>query len=354
MEQENTLYPYEPEFSFKKLLKKRLDDISYILQFKKALALVVIAGAIAGGFIAWYKRPTYTARLTFVVDDSKSSGGASGLSALAGQFGFNLDGLGGASGVLAGDNVEELVKSHKLMKATLLTPYDSTQTLADKYAAVYKLNKKWLEYSPDGKIIRFPANGHNTRLQDSLLHEMVTLILNGEFGITKTDKKLGFFEVNTTMKDEKLAQLFCIRMIKQSTDFFITTKTKRLRNNVERLQQRADSIGRRLNQKTYSASAANQDILDINPAYTNPNANIEVKERDKTVLSSIYSETVKNLEASKTMLAQETPTVQIVDEPELPLTKNKLKYLVTIPTGIFLSVLLFGFYVLIVRKNNAN
>ncbi|MEO8887344.1 MAG: hypothetical protein ABI367_14870 [Mucilaginibacter sp.] len=353
MNQENQQYPYEPEFSLKKLLNDRFNDFKYVLQFKKTLALILIICALAGAFVAWYKKPTYTARLTFVVDDSKSAGGAGGLSALAGQFGFNLDGLGGASGVLAGDNVEELIKSHKLMKATLLTPYDSTtaQTLADKYAAVYKLDNKWLKYSPDGKIIRFPADDkHNTRLQDSLLHEMVILILDSQFGITKTDKKLGFFEVNTTMKDERLAQLFCTRMIKQSTEFFISTKTQRLRNNVNRLSLIADSIGKLLTRKTYSASAANQDILDINPAYTNPNANIEVKERDKTVLSSVYAETVKNLEASKTMLAQETPTVQVVDEPELPLTKNKLKYSVTIPTGMLLGLIGFSFYALLTRK----
>ncbi|MDB5112739.1 MAG: hypothetical protein JWR67_3853, partial [Mucilaginibacter sp.] len=292
-----------------------------------------------------------TARLTFVVDDSKSGGSAGGLSALAGQLGFNLDGLGGASGVLAGDNVEQLIKSHKLIKATLLTAYDSTQTLADRYAAAYKLDKKWLKYSPDGKIIHFPLNGrHNTILQDSLLHEMTILILDGQFEIAKTDKKLGFFEVNATFKDEKLAQFFCIRMIKQSTDFFIITKTKRLRNNVERLQQRADSIGNILNHKTYALSTANQSLLDLNPAYTSANANVEVKDRDKIVLTTIFSETVKNLESSKTMLAQETPTVTIVDEPELPLKKNNLKYSIAILTGIILSGIIFSFYILITRK----
>jgi hypothetical protein len=342
MSQENVPYPYEPEFSFRTLAEDRIKDVKYILQFKKTLAAVLIAGAFLGALTAFLWTPTYTARLTFVVDDSKSAGGAGGLASLAGQFGLNMDALGGASGVLAGDNVQELIKSHKLIKATLLTPYDSTQTLADRYATVYKLNKKWLKYSTDGKIIRFPRNDkNNSRIQDSLLHEMTTLILAGEFGIAKID---------TTMRDEKLAQLFCTRMMKQSTDFFISTKTKRLRNNVARLQHRADSIGLILNHKTYAVSAANQSLLNLNPAYTSANANIEVRERDKIVLSSIFTETVKNLESSKTMLAQETPTVQIVDEPELPLKKNRLKYSIGILTGFLISGILFSFYVLIARK----
>ena len=351
MSQENTQYPYEPEFSITRLINDRIKDIKYVLSFKTALLVALIAGGLAGAFTAWIWDPTYTAKLTFVVDDSKSSGSGGGLSALAGLAGVDLNGIGGGSGVLAGDNVQELIKSHKLIKATLLTAYDSTQTLADKYAAVYKLNKKWLKYSPDGKITRFPLNGtHNTRLQDSLLHEMTTLILSGEFEIAKTDKKLGFFEVNTTMKDERLAQLFCTRMINQSTDFYISTKTQRLRDNVNRLQKRADSIGLILNRKTYAAAAANQSTLDLNPAYTASNATIEVRERDKVVLSTVFSETVKNLEASKTMLAQSTPTVQIVDEPELPLKKNKFKYSIAIPAGILLFELVLSFYLLFTRK----
>jgi len=352
MSPENTPYPYEPEFSFKKLIDDRINDAKYIWRFKGILLLVLIAGALAGTISAVLWKPSYTAKLTFVVDDSKSSGGmGGGLSALAGIAGVSLDGLGGASGVLAGDNVEELIKSHKLIQQTLLTAYDSTQTLADKYAAVYKLNKKWLKYSPNGKIIRFPLHGINAnRLEDSLLHEMTDLILDGQFEIAKTDKKLGFFEVNTTMKDEKLALLFCNRMIKASTDFFISTKTKRLRDNVERLQHRADSIGTVVNTKTYAVSTANQRILDLNPAYTSANANVEVKDRDKILLSTVYSETVKNLESSKTILSQETPTVQIVDEPELPLKKNSLKYSTAISSGTIIAGIIFCFIILLARK----
>lgn len=356
MNTEQTPYPYEPEFSFKKLLLDRADDLKYVLQFKKSMAAVLIVAALAGAAFTWSWPVTYTARLTFVIDDAKSAGGSGGLSSLASQFGFNLDGIGGASGVLAGDNVQELLKSQRLIKATLLSPYDSTQnnSLADQYAKVNKLSKKWLKYSKDGKITTFPVKAKSySRLQDSLLHEMTSLILAGEFGIAKTDKKLSFFEVNTTMKDEKLAQLFCTRMIKQGTDFFIKTKTGRLRNNVDRLQHRADSIGLILNHKTYAASSATQSLLDVNPAYTSATAASDIKERDKLLLSSIYTETVKNLEASKTMLAQETPTVQIVDAPEFPLKKNRMKYSATMMLFMIGAGALYSLYLIITRKTKA-
>jgi hypothetical protein len=352
MNTEQSNYPYEPEFSVKQLLLDRVSDFKYLLRFKKSMAAVMIIAAALGAAFAWKWPVTYTARLTFVVDDSKSGAGG-GLSSLASQFGFNLDGIGGASGVLAGDNVQELLKSQKLIKETLLSPYDAegTLSLADQYAKVYKLNKPWLKYSKDGKIIAFPVKAKSySRLQDSLLHVITEMILSGNFGIAKTDKKLSFFEVNTTMRDEKLAQLFCTRMIKQGTDFFIQTKTGRMRNNVQRLQHRADSIGIILNRKTYAASSASQTLLDLNPAYTTANATSDIRERDKLVLSSIFTETVKNLEASKTMLAQETPTVQIVDEPEFPLKKNRLKYSTTMLMFMVGFIALYSLYLIATRK----
>lgn len=352
MKTETTPYPYEPEFSFKNLIRDRVQDLKYLLQFKKSFALVLLIAAIAGFVFAWKWPVTYTARLTFVIDDSKSSGGG-GLAAIAGQFGVNLDGLSGASGVLAGDNVQELLKSRKLIKNTLLSPYNTqgNYSLADQYAKAYKLDKKWLKYSKDGQIIRFPVGGKNyNRTQDSLLQEISKSIIEGQFGVAKTDKKLSFFEVNATMRDEKLAYLFCKRMIKQGTDFFIQTKTGRMRNNVTRLQHRADSIGRILNKKTMAASAASQSLLDLNPAYTTANARVETTERDKIILSTVFSETVKNLEASKMMLAQETPTVQIVDEPEFPLKKNKMKKISTILLFMIGFSGIYGIYLISTRK----
>lgn len=154
-----------------------------------------------------------------------------------------------------------------------------------------------------------------------------------ELAVAKPDKKMGFFEMNVKMRGEVISVLFSQRLLKSATDFYIETKTKRLLTNVQRLQVKADSLLYMLNRKTYSAADANRLLLDINPAYANPEVSAEISSRDKVLQGTIYAEILKNLEISKTSLIQETPTVQLVDEPVFPLKNN---------TWLWWEGLLFG------------
>ncbi|MCA6423592.1 MAG: hypothetical protein IM568_12365, partial [Flavobacterium sp.] len=52
----------------------------------------------------------------------------------------------------------------------------------------------------------------------------------------------------------------------------------------------------------------------------------EISTRNKYLQSTVFAEIVKNFEISKTALLQETPTVQVVDRPEMPLKKNEWKW----------------------------
>lgn len=339
-------YPQEENYSFRQLILSKKPEVKYLWAKKLQILTVGLIGGVLGILLSFFWPISYTARLTFVVEDSKAGGGSI-VSALAGQFGLDLNSVAGASGVLAGDNVVQLLKSNMIIKNALLTPYGDKQnhTLADIYIIKNKLKKTWEnKYLNEGEQITFPQNSllYN-RLQDSLLQDVVDRIIKKELSVAKPDKKTSFFEITTTMKDEKLAQKFCKEVLKKGTDFYIQTKTKRLRTNVTRLQIRADSLTKLLNRKTYSASASTQLLLDVNPAYTTANVGSEVKERDKIVLSTIYSEVIKNLEANKTLLMQETPTVQIVDEPNLPLKKNRLKWW----QGVMYCSSLFGIIFLI-------
>jgi hypothetical protein len=350
MKQEN--YPYEPEFSFRQTIASQWKNILYLWNKKFKLIVFGIIGGSFGIIYAWLKPITYTARLTFVVEESKGGGGSL-LSGLAGQFGFDLGGLSGTGGVLAGDNVQQLLRSQKMIKNTLLTPFGDSNTfsIADEYARTSKLSESWGKKYNNGKAVRFPLDSATyTRLQDSLLQVITQRISEKELGVGKPDKKLSFFEATVTMHNEALAQVFTTRLIDQATRFYIDTKTKRQRNNVNRLQARADSIGLILNQRTYSASQANNIMLDVNPAYPTANVGVELKQRDKLVLQTIYAEIVKNLEISRTMLIQETPTFQVVDEPEFPLKKNRTGYLISIIYGGLIAGIAGAMYLLLSRK----
>ncbi|MFC4213098.1 hypothetical protein ACFOWA_18020 [Pedobacter lithocola] len=333
----------EEEFSFTNMINSRKKDFAYLWKYKISILIIGLIGGAMGIALAYFWPVTYTAKLTFVVEEGKSGGGGI-LSSLAGQMGFDIGGLtGGTSGVLAGDNVLQLLTSQKMVKQTLLTPLDSNgkYTLADKYADAYKLREDWkdLKDNPKREAIMFPADTKKySRLQDSLLQEIITKLTEKELAVSKPDKKLGFFALTTTMKNEQLATLVCKRLIDEATLFYTQTKTKRLRINVDRFQSRADSIGKLLNRKTYAAAGANAIMLDANPAYATIGVGAELQERDKRVLQTIYSEIIKNLEVSRSMLMQETPTFQIVDEPEMPLKKNRMRY----ATGIAIGGLLFG------------
>jgi hypothetical protein len=349
------ILPEDKPFSIKDELQKWVTlVIQVIRQQWKWLVLAAIAGAVIGTLYAWYRPVAYTARTTFVVEESKMGAGA--LASLAGQFGLDLGGLAGntSSGLLGGDNVMELVKSHELIRKTLLSVYDSaapTLSLADKYAEVTHWKTKWANSSKVGKMVSFPAGAARLgRTEDSLLQKIVNRIIRSDLAITKPDRKLGFFELSISMRDERLSLLFSQRLLKAAADFYIDTKTRHLTNNVNRLQAKADSLGLALNRKTYSAADAQSRLLDVNPAFAAPEASAEIIARDKYVQATIYAEIIKNLEISRTALIQETPTIQVVDSPEVPLKDNQLHWWLTALAGVFLSLLLTMLICILTKK----
>lgn len=345
---DNSHLTEEEEFSFKKVIQKWQDNLLYVLGFWRTLLVAGTVCALLGLTYAFIHAVTYTAKLSFVVEESKTGGGSL-VSALAGQVGLDMGSLGGSSGILAGDNVLELIKSRSLIKKTLLTPYYDTAnfSLADEYAEVYHLKERWRNSSKVGRQVNFPSNQqHFTRLEDSLLQTIIERINEKELSISKPDKKLSIFELQVESRDEKLSQYICKRLLAITTEFYIQTKTKSLIKNIERLQKRADSIGGLLNLKTHSAADANLMLLNGNPAFSSAEVSAEISGRDKIIQGTIYSEIVKNLEVSKTALIQDTPTIQIVDDPELPLKKNKTSKLLALCGGFIIGCGLAGLFLL--------
>jgi hypothetical protein len=351
----NDMNPYEQPFSFASWLQGWVTKIKLVISAHFKLVLMVVAvGAALGLAYSIFKPVRYNAEITFSVEDSKSIGGGL-LSSLGGSIGMDIGSLSGAgNGVLSGDNVLSLLKSKSMMAECLKTPYPlgnnasaasgkqtaiANYVIADRYADVYGLREKWAGNKKIGRAIYFGQPDQNLRLQDSLLKLIIKRIEEKELSVIKPDKKLSFFNIAINTKDEMMSMLITQGIIKIATDFYVNAKVGRLKSNIERLEKRTDSISNLLNQQTYAATEDARLLLNVNPADINAPVYSEISQRDKMVLTSIYAELMKNLEVSKAALIQETPTVQIVDQPSFPLERIETKWYEGILLGACLSFL---------------
>lgn len=315
-----------------------------ILFLKSKWVRIILAGlfgSIIGILLAIFTPVRYIAKLTFVVEESNASRG--GLSSLAGQFGFDIGNSGGGS-LFAGDNILLFLKSESLCRETLLTPYDEIGklTLADRYAEVKNLKKSWIKSKEIGEV-NFAKDGGKviTRIEDSLLQVIIKKhILANDLFVMKPDKKASFIQVIMSTRDEKLSLLFSQRLVKIASDKFIESKTKPRAENVAILQRRADSLANLLEDKSYKAASSQQVLVDVNPALKTAPIAAEISAREKSMVGTIFAEVVKNLELGKSMLSQETPAIQVVDQSTYPLERVKASKL----RGMLLWGFLFGFF----------
>ena len=331
---------HEPTYSVGNAVGSITQRFSLLKSNWKSIFLIGLIGAFLGLGYSFINKPTYMARVNFVIEESKP--GAGGLfSALAGQIGMDLGSLSGMTGILAGDNVLEILKSPTLLKKVLLSPLasDTTALIAQRYAEQYGKSIAYAELAK--KQVLF--EGMLNRTEDSLLNVLATRILEKELSVFKPDRKLSVFRLELSTRNEELSQLISMRLLERAADLYIDTKTKRLRTNVDRLQAKADSIAALLNIRT--ETSASKDIINQNPSYVKTEVDVEISNREKGMLSVLYGDLNKSIDLTRTALIQETPTIEIIDAADLPLKKQGMKWYTLMLAGflVALSITVFVF-----------
>lgn len=326
-------------------------NIAFLKSRWKKLLLALLTGLAIGFLIAYKQAVTYTSKTIFVVEDTKSGAGLSGLASLAGQFGFDLNGSVGG-GLISGDNILLYFKSEALVRNTLLKKWDKQNTFADYYLRANGFDKKFNK-DFNWKGFNNQSLGKNVlRLKDSILQFVTLNIIKSEIKISRIDKKAGFLELSITSKNEEFAKKFNEELVNTAINQYLNLKTERQKKTVEKLQYRADSIANILNQKVFTSANIQREMStsDINPLFrTTTSIKTELTTRDKAVLTAIYIEVVKNLEMAKFTLSQETPVIQIVDKPFYPLQTNKISLVNSVIFSSLLFVALMAFFLLVQR-----
>ena len=340
------------EISLKELIEKGKEWFNYLLSQWKIIVLAGIIGAALGLAYSFTKKPIYTATLSFALEDEKSGGGLGGALGLASSFGIDLGGGGGS--IFTGSNLTELFKSRSMVEQTLLTPVlynGKTISLAEMYIQENEWRENW-EKKPQLKAIQFlpeTKRKYFTRVHDSIMGVMYTNLSKTGLSVGQKDKKIAIITIDVNSTNELFAKYFTEALVKEVSDFYVTTKSKKARMNMDILERQTDSIRRELNGAITGVAVANDNTFMLNPALNVRRAPSARRQVDVQANTAILTELVKQSELAKVTLRKETPLIQVIDQPILPLKKEKFGK----AKGIVLGGFLAGFLtvlVLIVRR----
>ena len=348
--QENELRK-DDEISLKELILKIREWYQYLLSKWTTILIAGIIGGILGFTYAYFQKPIYTAETTFVLEEGDSGGGAlGGFSGLASIAGIDLGGGGG--GIFQGDNILQLYKSRRMIQETLLskdTFENKGQLLIDRYITVNGFKKRW-EEKPELANISFEQSASLfTRLQDSIITHIVNDINKNYLEVVKPDKQLSIISVKVNSKDEAFAKAFANRIVKTVNDFYVTTKTRKSSENMAILQFQADSIKRALNYSISGVAFAVDANPNSNPAFQTLRVPSQRKQIDVQANGAAYQEILKNLEIAKITFRKEKPLIQVIDEPVLPLRKEKIGKAKGIIIGGIFSGFIFIVFIIFKR-----
>lgn len=361
--QEKLVIPKETisdEISLKELIIYLKDWKNFLMSKWHIICLFGLFGGMIGFAYAYFKKPIYTATLSFALEDEKSGGGGlSGALGLANSLGIDLGTSGGSA--FSGANLIELMKSRTLIEKALLNPITvegKTSSLADYYINFSNLRNRL----KDSKIlsnINYLVNDNRSSFslqKDSLLGEIYKKIVGennpGILSIAQRDKKISIINVEVSSEDEYFSKALTESLVKETSEYYILTKSKKARTNVAILQKQTDSIRYELNLAISGVAQTNDNVFNLNSALTINRIPGTRRQVDVQANTAILTQLVTNLEMAKVTLLKETPLIQIIDKPILPLKKEKTSKIKSLISGAFLSTLFIILYMIIFKYKN--
>ncbi|WP_339657194.1 Wzz/FepE/Etk N-terminal domain-containing protein [Flavobacterium frigidarium] len=341
----------DDEITLKELLLKGKEWFIYLLFNWKVIVPITLLGALLGLAYSITKKPSYTAVLSFALEDEKSGGIGSALG-LASSFGLDVGSSGG--NIFTGSNLTELFKSRSMVEQTLLNPVEidgETITLAEMYIQNYNWRDQWKDNHKLDSVHFLPNNDRSefTRVHDSVLGSIYSELSKTSLSVGQKDKKAAIIDIIVVSNDELFSKYFCEALAKQVSDFYVRTKSKKSRENMLILERQTDSIRQELNNAITGVAVANDNTFNLNPALNVRRAPSARRQVDVQANTAILTELVRQTELAKVTLRKETPLIQIIDEPILPLDKQSFGKAKGLLIGGFLSGV-FIVLVLIVRR----
>lgn len=348
----------DDEVSLKEVILKIKDWMIFLKTKWIVIFFFGVVGAAIGYINAYRQKPIYTATLSFALEEDKSGGvGFAGAMGLASSLGIDLG--TSAGGAFTGANLIQLMKSRTLVEKALLNPItvnNKKLSFAAYFVSFNQIDKEWGK-DPMLRNVRFEPLADRAKFtlqQDSVLGTLYSRMTgeNGMLTVSQKDKKIGIISIEVKASDELFAKAFTESVAKEVSEFYVETKSKKAKMNVSILQKQADSIRNELNAAITGVASSVDNTFNLNPALNIKRIPSTKRQIDVQANTAILTQLVTNVEMAKVTLLKETPLIQVIDRPILPLKKERPSKLMGllkggILAGILIVIILIGRRVLI-------
>jgi len=324
----------DDQFTLNEVFQNVKDWLSFFLSQWKVLIAAGVIGLGVGAMVSIFKKPVFHGETSFVLEEGDAAGMGQ-MSGLASLVGVNLGSLGGTSGLFQGDNIMELYRSDRMLGETLLSSFDEEQLLIDRFISFEELDKKWAS-KVNFEVMDFSIPRQDfTISQDSVVKEISKLIRENQLAVAKPDRKLTIIQVSISSKDELFAKVFNERLVEKVNGFYFETKTKKTGENLSILQTQADSVRVILDESIGAYAEAADRIPNSNPLMSAATVESRKRQIDVQATGAVYQEIVKNLEIAKVNHRNNSPLIQIIDQPRLPLRRTEIRLVKGMVLGAF-------------------
>jgi len=355
----------EKTLSLRDLVLKAKETIFYALS---KWYIILLCGLVLGAIFAlpkFFKHEVYSARLTLMMDETKA--GARG-----GNLQLQL--LGDLFGQGKGDNnlakVLELFETRAIIHKTLFDTIEmnakndflanhmlelyGVDFLVDQYKGLlggYKVG--WVEPLLDNQTFRFTHRdldkfNPTENIYLRLIYEHV--VGNPQAGIenklfTQIEESSGIMAVNMLSYNQEVTIGVLNNIYYHLSDFFIEKSVEKQKKIFELMTVKKDSVLAELKIKEYALA----NFKDSNRKLVTVKGYLQQLrlEREVQILNVMYTEVVKQLEATDFTLKSMTPVVQIIDKPRRPIIPFKPSWTKALTTGFIVGAFLsFMFFVM--------
>lgn len=336
------------EITFKEAIHKAIDVWKEI---KKNWILLVL---FCIPFLALniYKHITYKkkfpAALTFMVnEDGGSSMGA--LSSVLGQFGLGQSGE---------DNLEKILELSKSMNISKQAFFESKTIggredfLANHIISMLEEKGEWQQLRPFAKTPEYNLEGfqfaHDSIQSYSMLENKALKKLHQHIlGSKKHDlmpllsteilESTNIMKLSSKCYNPEISVALCNGIYERLSNYYVDKTIEKHEHTYLILEEKTDSILTELKSKEYELAKFKDRNRGL---FAKTDQLIEVRlSRDVQKLGLMYAEATKNMELANFALQNNTPFIQVIDRPFLPIPPEESSIVRKI-----LNSLLIGFF----------